>query len=344
VYVDDLNIIGTPEDIEEASSYLMSEFEMKDLGKTKFCLGLQLEHSPAGILVHQSTYAQKVLERFGFKDAYPSKTPMIGRSLQPDKDPFRPKEEGEEILGPEFPYLSAIGALMYLANCTRPDIAFAVNLLARYNSEPTKRHWKGVKDIFRYLQGTKDLGLFYRRNQDLSVVGYADAGYLSDPHKSKSQAGYVFFCGGTAISWKSSKQTLVSISTNHSEIMALYEASRECVWLRRVITHIQMTCGLNTIQTPTIIYEDNAACVAQVQTGYVKSGLTKHIHPKFFYAHELQKMNEVKVLHTKSCENLADLFTKSLPASSFERCVRGIGMMRLREMQGLGGESSQNHH
>jgi hypothetical protein len=105
-----------------------------------------------------------------------------------------------------------------------------------------------------------------------------------------------------------------------------------------------MTCGLNTIQTPTIIYEDNAACVAQVQTGYVKSGLTKHIHPKFFYAHELQKMNEVKVLHTKSCENLADLFTKSLPASSFERCVRGIGMMRLREMQGLGGESSQNRH
>jgi hypothetical protein len=294
--------------------------------------------------VHQSTYAQKVLERFGFKDAYPSKTPMIGRSLQPDKDPFRPKEEGEEILGPEFPYLSAIGALMYLANCTRLDIAFAVNLLARYSSEPTKRHWKGVKDIFRYLQGTKDLGLFYRRNQDLSVVGYADAGYLSDPHTSKSQTGYVFLCGGTAISWKSSKQTLVSTSTNHSEILALYEASRECVWLRRVITHIQMTCGLNTIQTPTIIYEDNAACVAQVQTGYVKSGLTKHIHPKFFYAHELQKINEVKVLHTKSCENLADLFTKSLPTSSFKRCVCGIGMMRLREMQGLGGESSQNRH
>ena len=62
---------------------------------------------------------------------------MVGRSLQPDKDSFRPKEEGEETLGPEFPYLSAIGALMYLANCTRPDIAFAVSLLARYNSEPT---------------------------------------------------------------------------------------------------------------------------------------------------------------------------------------------------------------
>ena len=86
----------------------MSEFEMKDLGKTKFCLGLQLEYSPAGILMHQSAYTQKVLERFGFDKAYPSKTPMMGRSLQQDKDPFRPKEEGEEILGLKFPYLSAV--------------------------------------------------------------------------------------------------------------------------------------------------------------------------------------------------------------------------------------------
>jgi hypothetical protein len=85
--------------------------------------------------VHQ--YTQKVLERFGFHKAYPSKTPMIGRSLQQDKDPLRPKEEGEEILGPELPYLSVLGALMYLANCTWQDIAFAVNLLARYSSEPT---------------------------------------------------------------------------------------------------------------------------------------------------------------------------------------------------------------
>ena len=74
-------------------------------------------------------------------------------------------------------------------------------------------------------------------------------------------------------------------------------------------------------QTPTIIYEDNAACVAQVQMGYVKSNLTKHISPKFFYAHELQQLNEVRVLHTKSCDNLIDMFTKSLPTSTLERCV-----------------------
>ena len=125
---------------------------------------------------------------------------MVVRSLDVEKDPFRQKEEGEELLGPQYPYLSAIGALMYLANGTRPDIAFVVNLLARYSSAPTKRHWNGIKHILRYLRGTEDLGLFFKKNADITLVGYADGGYLSDPHKAISHTGYVFLYGGTAIS------------------------------------------------------------------------------------------------------------------------------------------------
>jgi len=134
VYVDDLNIIGNTQDIDEARKHLKTEFEMKDLGKTKFCLGLQIEHLHSGILVHQSVYVQKLLEKFNMDKAYPNKTPMVVRSLDKEKDIFRPREEGEEILGSEYPYLSLIGALMYLANSTRPDIAFAVNLLARHSA------------------------------------------------------------------------------------------------------------------------------------------------------------------------------------------------------------------
>jgi hypothetical protein len=182
VYIDDLNIIGHKLDTDEARHHLTMEFEMKDLGKTKFCLGLQLEHLPSGILVHQSTYTQKVLEKINMHMSYPSKTPMVVRSLDLEKDPFRPRDDEEQILGPKFPYLSAIGALMYLANNTRPDIAFAVNLLARHSSAPTKRHWVGIKNIFRYLNGTKDLGLFYKRSNDPNLIGSTDAGYLSDPH------------------------------------------------------------------------------------------------------------------------------------------------------------------
>ncbi len=118
VYVDDLNIIGNTQDIDEARNHLKTEFEMKDLGQTKFCLGLQLEHLPTGILIHQSAYIQKILEKFNMDKSYPSKTPMVVRSLDMNKDQFRPRDENEELLGPEVPYLSAVGALMYIANCT----------------------------------------------------------------------------------------------------------------------------------------------------------------------------------------------------------------------------------
>ena len=116
VYANDLNIIRTTRDIEEASTYLKTEFEMKDLCKTKFCLGLQLKHLPEGVFVHQSTYTKRVLEKFNMDKCHPLKTPMVVRSFEVDKDPFRPKEKDQEVLGPEVPNLSAIGALMYLAN------------------------------------------------------------------------------------------------------------------------------------------------------------------------------------------------------------------------------------
>ncbi|KAL5556337.1 hypothetical protein UlMin_038573 [Ulmus minor] len=245
---------------------------------------------------------------------------MVVRSLNVENDPFRPCEDNEEIVGPEVPYLSAIGALMYLANCTRPNIAFAVNLLARFSSSPTRRHWNGIKHIFRYLQGTIDLGLFYPNESKKGLIGYADAGHLSDPHKARSQIGYVFTCGGTAISWRSQKQTLVATSSNHAEVIALHEASRECVWLRSMTQHIQESCGLPVNKDPTILYEDNAACITQIKEGYIKSDRTKHIPPKFFsFTQELEKNKDVDVQYVRSSDNAADLFTKALPTTVFRK-------------------------
>ena len=101
-------------------------------------------------------------------------------------------KKDEELLDPEVPYLSAIGTLKYLANCIRPNIVFFVNLLAIYSSAPTRRHWNGIKHILRYLRGTTDMGLFYSRESKQQLLGYADVGYLSDPHKGRSQLKNVF--------------------------------------------------------------------------------------------------------------------------------------------------------
>ena len=222
---------------------------------------------------------------------------------------------------------------MYLENYTRPDIAFSINLLARYNSAPTKRHWNGIKHILRYLRGTSDMGLFYSKAMEPQLLGYANVGYLSNPHKARSQAGYIFTYGNTAISWRSVKQTMVTTS-NHSEILAMHEASRECVWLRSMIQHIRESCGLSSIKNiPTVLYEDNATCIAQIKGGYIKGDRTKHISPKFFYTHELQKDSEIDVQQIRSNDNQVDLFTKVLPSTTFKKLVRQVGMRHLKDLQ-----------
>ena len=139
------------------------------------------------VLIYQSTYIEKVMKRFHMDKSHPHSSPMVFRLLEVTKDPFRPKEENEELFGLEIPYLSAIDALRYLANYTRPDIAFSVNLLARYSSALTKRHWNEIKHVLRYFRGTYDMRLFYSKTLEPQIFGYANVDYLSDPHKSRSQ-------------------------------------------------------------------------------------------------------------------------------------------------------------
>ena len=151
---------------------------------------------------------------------------------------------------------------MYLANCTHPDIAFSINLLARYSSALIRRHWNSIKHILCYLRGTIDMSLFYWRELKQQLLAYADAGYLSDVYKGRSQTGYVFNCNGTTILWRSVKQTMVATSSNHSEILAIHETSREYIWLRSMIQNIRESCGLFSIKGDlTILFEDNAACI-----------------------------------------------------------------------------------
>ena len=123
-------------------------------------------------------------------------------------------------------------------------------------------------------------------------------------------------------------------SSDHAEIFVIHEASRECVWLRNMVQHIRESRGIvSNKDPPTILYEDNAACIAQLKEGYIKGDRTKHILPKFFFTHDLQKSGDISVQQVRSCENLADLFTKSLPNSTFQILVHDIGMRRLKELK-----------
>ena len=195
--------------------HLKSKFETKDLGKTWFFLGRELKHCVDGILIHQSNYTQKCRDPL----IWISEAIMHTNGHPHSRCYTRPiplKEDGEEVVELQVSYLSAIGALLYLVQCSKLDISFAVNLLARYSFALTRRHWDGIKDIFCYLKGTLDMGLFYpyasqnnvnshEPQNDVFLAGYVDVCYISDPYKACSQTGYFFTTRKMMISWRSMK-------------------------------------------------------------------------------------------------------------------------------------------
>jgi len=170
-YVDDINIVGISNELTKTIDYLKKEFEMKNFGRTKFSLELHIMYLNKDIFVHQEAYITKVLKRFYMDKSHLLCTPMVLRLLDVHKDPFRPLEKDKKLIGPEVPYLSAIGALMYLVNYNRLDITFIVNLLARYSFSLTRRYWSEIKHILCYLKGTMNMDLFCRNDSKLYLMG-----------------------------------------------------------------------------------------------------------------------------------------------------------------------------
>jgi hypothetical protein len=191
--------------------------------------------------------------------------------------------------------------------------------------------WNGIKRVFCYHFGTLDFGLFYPIQSELTFRGYADARYLSDQSDAKSQTGCIFLIDSTAFSWRSTKQTLTTTSSNHSEIIALYETRRECLWLRNVINNIVECTGMSTKLPPTITYEDNQPCVDQVTVGFIKGDKTKHIAPKFSFMHK-QHGKEIDVKWIPSKDNVVDLLTKALPPIIHTALIHQIGLRSLSLM------------
>ena len=131
------------------------------------------------------------------------------------------------------------GELLYLSVATRPDIAFAVSNVAKYCAKPTKQHWIAVKRIMRYLKGTLNYGLCYTSSHNTQCVGFSDADFAGDTDDRKSTTGYMFKMSGTAISWRSKKQTCVALSTAEAEYIALASAGQETVWIRQLLSDMR---------------------------------------------------------------------------------------------------------
>ncbi len=159
-------------------------------------------------------------------------------------------------------YQSAVGCLLYLSTSTRPDISFAVSNVAKYSSEPTRKHWTAVKRILRYLMGTATLGLMYTARSPDDLHGYSDSDWAGDLDDRKSTSGYMFLLSGAPVSWRSKKQTTVALSTAEAEYIALCYASQEATWLRQLISEIKCESS-----QATVLYQDNQAAICMAKIG-----------------------------------------------------------------------------
>ena len=193
-----------------------------------------------------------------------------------------------------------------------------------------------MKHLMRYLRGTEDLGLHYRMVEDREVTRFAYSVFNTNEVAGKSQTGYIFIRDRAPISWKLVKQTVTTTSTNHAELLALREAVREVVWLRTMEGIITKQCKIQAKDKPTIIYEDNASCVRQMQSGFIKADQTKHISPHIFtFSQNLVDTGQIEIKKIESENNIADMLTKALPTYKHMKLINAAGMKFLHELNQL---------
>lgn len=220
------------------------------------------------------------------------------------------------------PYLQAVGALMYLAVASRPDIAYAVGVLARFSKNPGLLHWKAVKHLFRYLKGTLDYKLTYT-GMDSSpqlFTTYTDADHGGNPDNGRSTSGYVVKMGSGAISWSSRLQGIVALSTTEAEFIAATSAGQEILWLRNLFTEFGYTMDF-----PSTLYIDNRSALS-VAKNPEHHGRMKHLDLRFYWLRDEVERGNIDMVHLQTDQMPADILTKALGRVKVGEMVSMLGL------------------
>lgn len=317
LYVDDLLIVGSNKsEITTLKNDLGKIFEMKDLGPASVMLGIEISRDRKNrkLTVNQEHYTNEVLKRFQMENTRSAYTPM-------DKSIFNQLDDTGEPAPPSIPYRQAIGSLIYLVSCTRPDLAFAVRKLSQYLESPLNHHWVAVKRVLRYLWTTRTKGLTYDGKKGTNVIGYSDSDYAGCRVSRKSTSGYVFLLAGAAISWKSKKQSVVATSSCEAEYVAICLAAKEAIWLARLIVDL----GEKKKSTGVPLRVDNNGASSLAKNPTINER-TKHIDVQYHFVRQCNQKGLISIERCDTRNQVADTLTKPLQRISHEK---------LSQMQGL---------
>ncbi|KAJ9515400.1 hypothetical protein QJQ45_016401 [Haematococcus lacustris] len=212
-----------------------------------------------------------------------------------------------------------VGGLLWLSTCTRPDIAFAVGQLTRYMQAPTREHEQAAQGVLRYLRGIAGQGLVFSGSCSGELVGFCDSDYASCKQSRRSTTGYVFILSGATVSVRSKLQTTVATSTTEAEYQAVADATREALFLRKLLHELCAVTG------PVPILCDSQGAVALVKNP-VESQRSKHIAVMHHMARERVWRGEVEFSYCPTADMVADALTKALPGPKFVSCKAGMGL------------------
>lgn len=316
VYVDNLQIVHSGK-ITDPSSKVKSfldaiqrDWDVEDEGEMVDLLGIEIKHGKdKSITLHQTKYIKKLVAEFlpngvppGIpKNCLPYSTQLI--EIVHDAEHMRTTSPSGKCTFPELlePYQRRLGCLMYLANSTRPDIAYAVGMHCRNMSSPTPALLRELDYILVYLSRNASVGLTYENNPS-ALYGYCDASLEA----SKSTSGYLIKWQGSTVSWGSTKQKSTAVSSCEAEIYALSEGAKDVIYFRKLLS------GLNEdMSEPSPCATDNkgAADLAYNPEHHRRS---KHIERRHFYIRDMVEALELSVPLVRTDVNEADFLTKPL--------------------------------
>jgi hypothetical protein len=323
VWVDDMLVMpsNTPAAVEAVAA-LKTVFTLSELGEPSVFLGMRVQRDRVArtIKLSQERYVQQLLAEHGAELVGPGKsTPMASDAVLVKTAPG-----SEQLDQSSNPYAHIVGALLYLQSCTRPDIAHAVCLLARFMAAPSMPHWRALLWLLRYLKETASFGLVLGAGSGGSagsvVVGYSDSDWGGDRDERKSTGGYVFLYGGTAISWRTKKQAVVAGSTAEAEYIAASGATKEALWLKQLL-HADFGIAVGAL--PLLIDNQAAMYIADSSAASARS---KHIDIHYHLVRDRVARGDISTSYVRSEDNVADCMTKALAENAFVKCRDGMGV------------------
>lgn len=315
VYVDDIIITGDDHmERDKLRKRLSAEFDIKELGRLKYFLGIEVAHSDEGIFISQQKYILDLLKETGMVECRPCETPIDLKHRLDNDEEGTTTDKGQ--------YQRLVGKLIYLAH-TRPDIAYAVSVVSQFMHNPKESHLQAVYRLLRYLKTTPGKGVLYKRHGKLELECYTDADYAGAVTDRRSTSGYCTLLGGNLVTWRSKKQNVVSRSSAEAEFRSMALGICELLWMKIILEDLKIKW-----EGPMKLHCDNKSAIA-IAHNPVQHDRTKHVEVDRHFIKEKLESGLICTPYVPTGEQLADILTKGVQNPTFKNTLDKLGMKDL---------------